>query len=197
VDADLERLMADAPDRLAPHLHAPLQSGSDRVLRRMGRHWYTARDYRARIEQLAEHLRPLGLGADVITGFPGESEADHAATLDLVAALPYTYLHVFPYSPRAGTAAPRLGEPPAPDVVRRRAAELRAAAQAKAAAHRAGRAGGAADLVLESRQGAVREAVSEDYLPVRLPADADWVVGRARLAARLALVDDRLVGVAA
>ena len=185
LDDALVDLMAAAPDRLAPHLHAPLQSGSDPVLRRMGRHWYTAQSYRAGVERLAARVAPLGLGADVIVGFPGESDADHRATVRLVEALPFTYLHVFPYSPRAGTAAPRLGPPPEPALVRERSAELRELGRAKGLAHRRGRAGGAADLVLEGRRGGVREAVTEDYLTALLPADAPWALGRARVAARL------------
>jgi threonylcarbamoyladenosine tRNA methylthiotransferase MtaB len=197
VDDVLEGLMVECPERLAPHLHAPLQSGSDQVLRRMGRHWYTALEYRRRIERLAERAGPFGLGADVITGFPGESEADHRATLELVESLPFTYLHVFPYSARAGTAAPRLGEAPPSAVVRRRGSELRELAARKATAHRSARAGGPADLVLEARRGGVREALSEDYLPVQLPAEAPWVLGRKRVRARLTLEGGRLLGEAA
>ena len=183
-DAPLVELMARAPDRLAPHLHAPLQSGSDRVLKRMGRHWYTAASYRAAVERLAERVAPLGLGADVITGFPGETAADHAATLRLIEDLPFTYLHVFPYSEREGTAAARLG-PAETAASRGRGAELRALGEAKAAAHVARRNGSTADLVMESRRGGLREAVTEDYLAARLPADAPWALGRARVAARL------------
>ncbi|HXY68791.1 MAG TPA: MiaB/RimO family radical SAM methylthiotransferase [Gemmatimonadales bacterium] len=185
VDAGLVDLMARSPDRLAPHLHAPLQSGSDALLRRMGRHWYTSAGYRAAIERLAERVAPLGLGADVMVGFPGESAADHAATRRLVEALPFTYLHVFPYSAREGTAAVRLGPPAEAAAVRERAAELRAIGAAREARHRAGRAGARADLVLEARRAAVREAVTEDYLTALVPADAPWVLGRARVAARL------------
>ncbi len=192
VDARMESLMAEAPDRLAPHVHAPLQSGSDRMLKRMGRHWYTAAEYRRRVERLAERVRPFGLGADLIVGFPGETDADHRATVALVEALPFTYLHVFPYSPREGTAAPRLGAPPRPDVVRERGAQLREVAACKQASHRAARAGSHADLVLEGRQGGLRDALSEDYLNVRVPAEAPWVLGRARVAARLVLDGGRL-----
>jgi threonylcarbamoyladenosine tRNA methylthiotransferase MtaB len=195
--ADLEQLLASAPDRLAPHLHAPLQSGSDRVLKRMGRHWYTAARYRERLEHLAARTRVLGLGADVIVGFPGESDADHRATVNLVEALPFTYLHVFPYSPRAGTAAPRLGAGAGPDVVRERGAELRHLAARKAAAHRLSRAGGRADLVLEDRRQGWREALTEDYLAVQVPADESWVLGRARIEARLVMRAGRLMGEAA
>jgi threonylcarbamoyladenosine tRNA methylthiotransferase MtaB len=185
VDDALVSLMAGAPERLAPHVHAPLQSGSDAVLRRMGRHWYSAAAYAARVEGLAARVAPLGLGADVMTGFPGETAVDHKATLELLLRLPFTYLHVFPYSPRVGTAAPHLGAPPAPDVVRERGSQLRALAAEREAAHRRAREGQVADLVVEGRRGGCHEAVSEDYLGVRIPADAAWVAGRRRVRARL------------
>jgi len=193
----LERLMVEQPGRLAPHLHAPLQSGSDRVLKRMGRHWYTASAYRERALRLAAKIPVFGLGADVITGFPGETDDDHQATVNLVRQLPFTYLHVFPYSERDGTAAVRLGRPVDPAISRDRSAELRELAAEKAARHRASRAGGRADLVLEGRQGGVRGALSEDYVGVQLPADAPWVVGLARVSVTLELRGDRLWGVAA
>ena len=94
---------------IAPHFHVPLQSGSDPVLRRMRRP-YTVATYRRVIERLATAIPRLGLGADVIVGFPGESAADFAATRALVEALPFSYLHVFPYSARRGTEAARLPE---------------------------------------------------------------------------------------
>jgi threonylcarbamoyladenosine tRNA methylthiotransferase MtaB len=173
VDERLAELMVAEPTRLAPHLHAPLQSGSDRVLKRMGRHWYTAAQYRARVEWLAARLPRFGLGADVIVGFPGETERDHAATAELVRALPYTYLHVFPYSERPGAAARRLGRPVAPATATRRAAELRAVAAARGATYRAARAGGPADVILVRRQvGRGRfEGLTEDYLTVDVPVE--------------------------
>jgi threonylcarbamoyladenosine tRNA methylthiotransferase MtaB len=124
VDEQLADLMRGAPDRLAPHLHAPLQSGSDRVLKRMGRHWYTARAYCERLRRLAADLPRLGLGADVIVGFPGETEADHRATMAVIDELPFTYLHVFRYSERPEAAARRLGPPVGEAVSRRRSREL-------------------------------------------------------------------------
>ena len=108
VDDRLARLLIEAPRNLAAHLHAPLQSGANRVLKRMGRHWYTAESYRARIEWLAERLPVFGLGADVIAGFPSETDADHQASLTLLRALPFTYLHVFPFSVRRDAPAARL-----------------------------------------------------------------------------------------
>lgn len=172
VDARLERVMTEAPRQVAAHLHAPLQSGSDRVLKRMGRHWYTARTYRARVERLAARIAPFGLGADVIAGFPGETAADHAATLALIEVLPFTYLHVFPYSPRPDVAAGRLPDPVPPAQVRSRAADLRALSERKAATHRLTRRGARADGVVSGRQGGQIDVLTEDYLTVYYPSDA-------------------------
>lgn len=168
VDERLMDLMATSPDRLAPHLHAPLQSGSDAILKRMGRHWYTARSYRDRCEALAERVPVLGLGADVIVGFPGETDADHSATRALIRDLPFTYLHVFPYSERPHASSARLGPPVDPRVVSGRAAELRKLASDKGAAHRARRSGGTADVVVLRRHQGVAQGLTEDYLDVQL-----------------------------
>lgn len=182
VDERLAELMIAAPDRLAPHLHAPLQSGSDRVLKRMGRHWYTASSYRRRIEWLASRLPSLGLGADVMVGFPGEDESDFRATIELLSALPFTYLHVFPYSERPGVAARRLGPPVGPQEVAARSRELRQLAAAKKAAYQARRDGGRADVVLLEHRVGRFEGLTEDYLTVYLPTAGASVP---RLAARL------------
>ena len=170
IDARLFELLVAEPMRLAPHVHAPLQSGSDRLLRRMGRNWYTSVTYSRALERLAAVLPILGLGADVITGFPGETDDDHAATVALIERLPFTYLHVFPYSPRPDTAALKLREPVSPVVARHRAAELRAIGERKSRAYAAARDGGWADVIAighaESR--GVREGLTGDYLTVRL-----------------------------
>ena len=173
VDQRLEDILADAPERLAPHLHAPLQSGSDRLLKRMGRHWYSARDYRTRLERLAQRVPVLGLGADIIVGFPGETDIDHADTVSLVEDLPYTYLHVFPYSERPDAAAARLGPAMDPRVVADRAAELRELAEAKGAGYRAARDGGAADVVSLRRHQGRWEGLTQDYLTVFTPTDRE------------------------
>src|SRR5207244_8515224 len=92
VDDTIARLLIDAPRSLAAHLHAPLQSGSNRVLKRMGRHWYTAESYRARLDWLAERLPLFGLGAGIIAGFPGETGGDHRGGCALGAAVPVAEL---------------------------------------------------------------------------------------------------------
>jgi len=178
VDDTLASLLIGAPRHLAAHLHAPLQSGSNRVLKRMGRHWYTAESYRARIEWLAERLPILGLGADVIAGFPGETDEDHCASVALLRALPFTYLHVFPFSVRPDAAAARLPGQLPPLVIRDRARELRELGEAKAAAYRARRRGQTADGVVSGRQQGRLEVMTEDYLSVYL--DTDQWDGRPR-----------------
>jgi threonylcarbamoyladenosine tRNA methylthiotransferase MtaB len=171
VDDRLADLLVGAPGRVAPHLHAPLQSGSNRVLRRMGRHWYTAEQYAAAVEGLVARAPIFALSADLITGFPGERDDDHAMTVALVRSLPFTSLHVFPYSERPGTAAVRLPDPVAPTVARTRAAELRDVASAKVQAHRRARVGGEADVVVV-REGAAARGLTEDYLDVMLGVGA-------------------------
>lgn len=177
IDDPLVALLAGSGGWLAPHLHVPMQSGSDPVLRRM-RRWHTRDAYRVRVLEIAARLGPVGLGADVIAGFPGESEADHAATRALIEELPFTYLHVFPWSPREGTHAATL-----PDRVRRetaagRARELRELGVEKGVAHAAARAGSEALVAVETESA----GLTGDYLRVRVapPAEPGTLL-RARL----------------
>ena len=154
---------------IAPHFHVPLQSGSDRVLRRMRRP-YTVAMYRTVIERLAGARPHVGLGADVIAGFPGESDEDLAATLDLVRALPVSYLHVFPYSARTGTEAAGLGGRVDGRTVARRAARLREAGRAASRAFREGLRGRVEEvLVLDTRTGPGLVGLTGNYVEVRFP----------------------------
>lgn len=192
VDERLCDLFLSDSMRLAPHLHAPLQSGSNRLLRRMGRHWYTAETYAAAIERLAARLPVFGLGADIIAAFPGETTEDHAATVALVERLPFTYLHVFTYSPRPGTAATRLENHVPLGLVQERSHELRHLGQKKGKEYRARRSGGIADIVVT---GAAphREGVTEDYLTVTLRGDPK--ARGTRFTGRLSLENEMLVAV--
>jgi threonylcarbamoyladenosine tRNA methylthiotransferase MtaB len=166
IDDELLDCVAGGGTRVAAHLHMPLQSGADPVLRRM-RRWHTRDQYRRRALEIAARLPVLGLGADVITGFPGETEEDHAATVELVEELPFTYLHVFPFSPRDDTAAAELvREDPVPQrVAGERSLELREIVRAKGMRYEDRRAGGEAHVTLE-RGG--REGLTGDYLRVRV-----------------------------
>ncbi len=197
VDDRLLDLLVGSGGRLAPHLHMPLQSGADAVLRRM-RRWHTREMYRSRALEIAERVAAvrdgaLGLGADIITGFPGESDEDHAETRALVEELPFTYLHVFPFSPRSGTAAAELNEAtPVPQrVAGERARELREIGAGKGEAYLAARAGGRARVTLE---GGGRKALTGDYL--RLPVTGAVPVPGAHAGSRPGLHAAELVEVA-
>jgi threonylcarbamoyladenosine tRNA methylthiotransferase MtaB len=100
---DLLGLLAESP-RVAKHVHAPLQSGSDRVLRRMHRK-YRPRHYEDRIRKARAWMPDAAIGADVMVGFPGETETEFEDSRQFIASLPFTYLHVFTYSERPGTPA--------------------------------------------------------------------------------------------
>ena len=192
VDDRLRAHLRDRPDRVTPYLHAPLQSGSDRLLKRMGRHWYAAASYAAAIERLTDGVDTFGLGADIIAGFPGETDDDHRATVRLVESLPFTGLHVFPYSARPGTVASRVDEPVPGGVAAERAAELRALGIAKADAYRRRRIGGRADVIALGG-GRGRTGLTGDYLPVMIEDPA--IPRGTRFPATLRERDGRLVAV--
>jgi threonylcarbamoyladenosine tRNA methylthiotransferase MtaB len=116
--------LAAHSERIAPHFHICLQSGSDRILRLMRRPYDRAR-FRDLVREIRERLPLAGIGTDVITGFPGETEQDHRETVAFLEEGLFTYLHIFPYSDRAGTRAWGMPEKVPPAVIRERAAELR------------------------------------------------------------------------
>ncbi|MZG29795.1 MAG: tRNA (N(6)-L-threonylcarbamoyladenosine(37)-C(2))-methylthiotransferase MtaB [Nitrospinae bacterium] len=106
IDSDLMRLIAES-EKLCSHLHIPLQSGDDRILKSMRRN-YNREQYLEVAERALNIIPGLGLGADVIVGFPGETEEEFENTRSLIEQLPFSYLHVFSYSPRRGTEAHQL-----------------------------------------------------------------------------------------
>ncbi|WP_419934491.1 MiaB/RimO family radical SAM methylthiotransferase [Candidatus Palauibacter sp.] len=170
VDDRLVDLLAESGGRLAPHLHVPLQSGSDRVLRLM-RRWHTREAYRSRVLAIAERVGAMGLGADIIVGFPGEGEEEFAETHALVEELPFTYLHVFPYSVRDGTVAATLPDQVRGDVAAGRSRALRDLGLRKGREYEATRVGEMADIVVEGRDDRVL-GVTGDYLKVGLSGRA-------------------------
>jgi threonylcarbamoyladenosine tRNA methylthiotransferase MtaB len=107
VTPDLLRLMTDHPDRICPHLHLPLQSGSDAILEKMKRRWPVGR-FLDRCEEIHEKLDRPALTTDVIVGFPGETEDDFVATCRAVEQAGFSKAHVFRFSPREGTPAADL-----------------------------------------------------------------------------------------
>ncbi|MBZ5645232.1 MAG: tRNA (N(6)-L-threonylcarbamoyladenosine(37)-C(2))-methylthiotransferase MtaB [Acidobacteriia bacterium] len=171
VNEDLIALFA-ASDRMARHFHMPLQSGSDRILAKMHR-WYRAEHYARRADLVRQWLPDAAIGADVIAGFPGESEEDHAATLALIERLPLTYMHVFSFSARPGTAAAELRDPVASHVINRRARELRMLGEEKKRAFMKAQAGQTLRAITlhrvgEDASGPWTRAISGNYLDLRV-----------------------------
>ena len=161
--------------RLARHAHLPLQSGSDAVLRRMYRR-YRPWHYAEKVAALMEAAGPeLTLGADVMAGFPGESDREFEETLDFIRALPFGYLHLFPFSPRPGTRAWSLhAQAPVPHaVVEQRMAALRTLAAEKSRAHRERFVGCELEAITLHTPSAVdaagrTSALTENFLPVEV-----------------------------
>ena len=154
--------------RIARHFHIPLQSGSIRILRAMHR-WYRAELYAERIRLIRRLLPDAAIGADVIVGFPGETDEDFRATVDFIEQLPFTYLHVFSFSARPGTKAETLDAPVAAPLIRDRARALRALAQKKSAAFRSSQEGRTLRALTLDRSGdGWTEALTGNYLKVRI-----------------------------
>lgn len=176
----LLELLAAQP-RLRRHLHVSLQSGSDPVLERMRRP-YRAADARRAVLAAAAAAPDCGLGADVIVGFPGETESEFQQTCDLLEELPLTYLHVFRYSPRPGTDAAALPGSVAPEIVTGRAERLRRHAQER-------RRRFAVSLIAQRREATVearsdrpgwRRATTDNYVTLQVPDR--WSAGTLLLA---------------
>jgi threonylcarbamoyladenosine tRNA methylthiotransferase MtaB len=162
IDDDLLRLIADEP-RVMPHLHLSLQAGDNLILKRMKRRH--SREQALHVAETLRRLRPgIGLGADLIAGFPTEDEAAFERSAALIDEMGLAYLHVFPYSPREGTPAARMPQLLWPER-KARAAELRRRGAAALARFLSSRVGAEASILVE-QEGLGRD---ETYAPVALP----------------------------
>lgn len=160
--------LAASSHRIAKHAHVPMQSGSDRVLRRMHRK-YRPWHYAQRLGKIRAAMPTAAIGADVMVGFPGESEADFEQTRALVKELPFTYLHVFTYSARPGTPAAEAPEQIAAPVAQERNRVLRELAARKKLEFQRSFLGKTLDAItLSGYDGERTEALSDNYLKVRL-----------------------------
>jgi threonylcarbamoyladenosine tRNA methylthiotransferase MtaB len=169
VDRDLLEVIAD-DERLMPHLHLSLQSGDDLILKRMKRRHSRkdAIDFCAQVRR----LRPdIALGADIIAGFPTETEEMFARSLGLVEECDLTFLHVFPYSPRPGTPAARMPQVPG-DKIRERAKRLRATGEAALRRRLTSEIGATRQVLIES----ARQGRTEHFLPVAIGGETPGAV---------------------
>ncbi|MBZ5718954.1 MAG: tRNA (N(6)-L-threonylcarbamoyladenosine(37)-C(2))-methylthiotransferase MtaB [Acidobacteriia bacterium] len=177
---DLIALVAGSP-RIAKHAHVPMQSASDRVLRAMHRK-YRPWHYREKIEKIRAAMPAAAIGADVMVGFPGESDADFEATRRMVDELPFTYLHVFTYSPRPGTPAAALPAQVPVELARQRNRVLRELAAEKKLAFMRSFVGETVEVItLNQSSAGYTECLTDNYLKLHLRGHHEanrWLTAR-------------------
>jgi len=146
VNSELMDLFKDP--RICRHLHIPMQSGSSDILKKMKR-TYSGPEYAERLLKIAASVDNLCLGTDVIVGFPGEGKFEFGQTESLVSELPFSYLHVFPFSPRAGTLAEKMSGRAEPEAVRERMETMKELNRRKKLAYMDLQAGRILEVILE------------------------------------------------
>jgi threonylcarbamoyladenosine tRNA methylthiotransferase MtaB len=157
--------------KVCPHLHVPMQSGDDQVLRAMGRH-YTAGEYVERVAAVREVAPRVNVTADVIVGFPTEDEDAFERTIEAIDAAGISRAHVFPYSPRPGTVAAALGDRVAPEEKKRRSAALRGHCEVRSRHHRAAKLGELETVLVDKVADTQCSGYTADYTRCYLPAGA-------------------------
>jgi threonylcarbamoyladenosine tRNA methylthiotransferase MtaB len=161
--------LAAGNDKICPHFHICLQSGSNRILRKMLRPYNTSR-FGEIVQEIRATLPQAAIGTDLVVGFPGETPRDHLETVRFVQAMPFTYLHVFPYSDRPGTRASAMRPKVDPRVRRQRCWELRQISAAKNRAFRRRFMGRKLSvLTLGESAGGRWEGISANYIKIRFP----------------------------
>ena len=158
-----------AAPRFCRHLHIPLQSGSDRVLKRMGR-LYRRRDYLDLVTAVRSQVPDMAVTADIIVGFPGEADSDFADTKAVASDAGLSGMHVFRYSPRAGTAAPRLGLPVDDPISRQRSQQLQQQAERQRLAYEARFVDRELEVVWDRHLPNRTRGLSDNYITVYAPA---------------------------
>ncbi len=163
---------AQASKSLSPHFHIPLQSGDDRILQAMNRH-YTAEEYLERIRLLRALFPRAALGADVLVGFPGEGPQEFENTYRLVEKSPLSYLHVFPFSPRPGTLAEAMTPRVSPIELAERLKRLRDLALRKRRSFYQCQLGEVVSVLVEGhdRETGLKRGTSENYLTVLIEGE--------------------------
>jgi threonylcarbamoyladenosine tRNA methylthiotransferase MtaB len=162
---------------LCPHLHIPLQSGDDRILKKMNRHYSTA-FFEALVHRLVESIPDLAIGLDIIGGFPGEDERAFQNTLQLIAGLPIAYLHVFPFSRRKGTPAADMPDQVSSPVIKMRCRQLRALGERKRRQFYESFQGKILRVLIESKRDRATgflKGYSRNYIPVLLHGEEKLV----------------------
>lgn len=164
IDEQLLELLSDS--RICQHLHIPLQSGDDNVLRRMKRN-YRVKDFLKGIYKIIERYPGISIGTDVIVGFPGETNEEFNNTRQLIESLPFSYLHVFPYSVRSGTEATNLSPYVNDYIKKQRAAILRDVSSQKRLDYSKRQIGRTLDVLIERRIDSYYIGLSSNYLKIK------------------------------
>jgi threonylcarbamoyladenosine tRNA methylthiotransferase MtaB len=191
ISEELLEFMQSATN-FTPHLHIPLQSGSDAILTKMLRR-YTVEEFINKIKQSKEMLPSAAIGVDVLVGFPGETQEDFMQTYELIAKLPITYLHVFPYSKRPGTPAAKMPGQVAPKIKEERVADLRKLDHKKRNAFFSSRIGKVHPVLVETEKSVdgLAKGFTDNYIPVRFKAKSD--LANRVVSVRLERVKERFV----
>ncbi len=165
-DSLLEALAGEP--KICPHLHVPMQSGDDGVLRAMGRH-YTAAEYLDQIASLRAAVPDINVSTDVIVGFPTEDESAFQRTLDVIDEAGISRVHAFSYSPRPGTEASALGDRVSPEEKKQRSARLRGHAEVRSRHHRVAKLGGTERVLVDKVAETQCSGYTPDYTRAYLP----------------------------
>ena len=169
VDSGLIELLED--ERICRHLHLPLQSGNDSILKSMNRLYSTA-DYITAIEKLLKRSPGLAIGTDIIAGFPGEGASEFRSTMQLLDSLPFAYIHAFPFSQRPNTLAAKMPSQNTSTVKKERVHELKALSDTKRMAHMRSQMYKILDIIIEEQIDANTSiGISSNYLKVRIPTN--------------------------
>jgi threonylcarbamoyladenosine tRNA methylthiotransferase MtaB len=169
IDDELVDIIAN--DRICRHLHIPLQSGCDNILKRMGRK-YTVNYFEQKIEKMVSSFPDISIGSDIITGFPGEDESSFRKTVEFIRRNAFSYLHVFPYSRRDNTPAPNFPDQVPDKIKQERVQELRGIASAKKIKYMEKFIGRTLDVIVEKKiDNSLYQATSGNYLKVRVASD--------------------------
>jgi threonylcarbamoyladenosine tRNA methylthiotransferase MtaB len=165
-------IVADS-ENICPHFHIPLQSGDDRILARMRRP-YTTKFFRDLVMKINSRISDVGIGIDVISGFPGETDQEFQNTWELIDSLPISYLHVFPFSPRPGTEAAGFPDQIPKPLIKERAECLRILGEKKKKEFMNRYLGETVEVVVETwEEGFLHRGLSRNYLKVLFPCPED------------------------
>ncbi len=169
IDNELIELLQE--ERICKHIHLPLQSGDDVILRLMNR-MYSSKDYLSTVENIIKKVSDIAVGTDVIVGFPGEGDREFKNTKRLLDSLPIAYMHIFPFSPRPNTLAYKLADQNTSSVKSERLNELKALSDRKRMAYMVSQVNKTLDVIIEEKgTDHTSLGTSSNYLKVRMPSN--------------------------